>query len=242
MKVRTFFSPAEVDPASLPGSTAVVIDVIRATTAMIEALSSGARAILPTASTEEAIRLANSLGREDTLLSGERRGLKIDGFDLGNSPGEFIPERVRGKRLVTTTTNGTRALLAAEDAERIVVAAFLNLDAVADAVRTAPALTFVCAGKEDRFSLDDALCAGMILRAVLAGREETELQLDDASSATLALALNYAPTPDFLSRTAAGAALVEVGLGADLEHCARLSQCALVPEMRDRVVLLPERS
>ncbi len=86
-----------VDEASVEGRTAVVIDVIRATSTLVEALANGARAIFPTVSTEEAVKLASSLGREDTLLCGERKGLKIEGFDLGNSPAEFTPEVVAGK-------------------------------------------------------------------------------------------------------------------------------------------------
>lgn len=247
MEVRTFLSPAEVDSAVVAGSTAVVIDVLRATSTIVEALAAGARAVYPTGSSEEAVRLANSLGRENTLLCGERKGLKIEGFDLGNSPREFDPARVAGKRLVMSTTNGTRAFLAAEDADRVVAAALLNLGAVARSVAQADRLVLVCAGKEDRFSLDDAMCAGLIIAAILGApsgkkgkkKPPPELDLDDASRAVLALAGAYEPTVDLLVETAAGAALVEVGLGEDVAHCANRDAHDLVPEMRDRVIRLP---
>jgi 2-phosphosulfolactate phosphatase len=118
MNIQTYFMVEEVDPAALSESVVVVIDVVRATTTMTEALANGARAIYPTASTEEAVRLAQSLGRDDTLLCGERKAAKVEGFDLGNSPSEFTSAAVRGKRLVMSTTNGTRALLAGTESYR----------------------------------------------------------------------------------------------------------------------------
>ncbi len=217
----------------------MVIDVIRATSTIVEALASGARAVYPTLSSDEAIRLVNSLGREDTLLCGERKGLRIEGFDLGNSPLEFTPERVADKRLVMSTTNGTRAFLASEDADRVVAASLLNLSAVSLTVRESDRLVFVCAGKEDRFSLDDALCAGLIIEK-LSNAEDAEVQLDDASKAAVALAKAYPVEPQLLSQTAAGAALVKVGLGADLERCADVDRYSLVPEMHERIIRLPD--
>jgi 2-phosphosulfolactate phosphatase len=245
MKVLTYLNPTEVDPARVVGATAVVIDVIRATSTIVEALAAGARAVYPTKSTDDAIRLATSLGREDTLLCGERKGLKIEGFELGNSPGEYTPETVADKRLVMSTTNGTRAFLAVEDAERVVCASLLNLSATAASIRDAKTLVLVCAGKEDRFSLDDALCAGLILLTLGSaegsgeGEPTTELVLDDASRAVLALTESFTPDVELLRLTAAGSALVDVGLGADLEHCAMVDRHGIVPEMEDRIIHVP---
>jgi 2-phosphosulfolactate phosphatase len=238
VKVATFFTAAQVDPAKVQKRTAVVIDVIRATSTIVEALANGAQAVYPTLSTEEAIRLANSLGREDTILCGERKGLKIEGFDLGNSPREFTPDRIRGKRLVMSTTNGTRAFLVAQAAERVLAGSFLNLSGVTRALKGAERVTLVCAGKEDRFSLDDALCAGRILQSVI---EEygVDPELDDASRAVLALARDLEPDEELLRATAAGAALVKVELGDDLRVCAQVDRHAVVPEMHDRMIRLP---
>ncbi len=238
MRVQTYFSPAEVNSGSMAGATAVVIDVIRATTTIADALANGAKAIYPTVSTEDAIRLANSLGREDTLLCGERKGMKVEGFDLGNSPAEFTEEKIAGKQLVMSTTNGTRAFLAAEGASRIIAGSLLNLSAVAEDVSGVEQLVLICAGKEDRFSLDDALCAGLIVRALSerTGSVESEMQLDDASRAVLALARSCEPDEALLRETAAGSALVEIGLEADLSRCAELDRHALIPEMHDRMI------
>jgi 2-phosphosulfolactate phosphatase len=246
MTIDVFFSPEGVGEASVEGRTAVVIDVIRATSTVVEALANGARAIFPTVSTEEAVKLASSLGREDTLLCGERKGLKIEGFDLGNSPAEFTPEIVMGKQLVLTTTNGTRAFAAVEDADRVLAAAFMNLSAVSASLDKVERLVMVCAGRENLFSLDDALCAGMLIRNLedrrkgerpSEGRRE-DLILNDAGRVVLDLALKYPLDEEFLRSTAAGKALADVGLEGDLELCASMDRHNLVPEMRDRRIVV----
>jgi len=233
-----FFSPAVVDETTVEGRTAVVIDVIRATSTLVEALANGARAIFPTVSTEEAVKLASSLGREDTLLCGERKGLKVEGFDLGNSPCEFTAGVVEGKQLVMTTTNGTRAFIAAEGADRVLAASFMNLSAVAEALAEVPSLVIVCAGRENRFSLDDALCAGMLIRLLEVNRGE-EMLLNDGGRVAAGLASDYPVDSEFLRSTAAGEALIEVGLDGDLELCASLDRHTLVPEMNERRINIP---
>lgn len=233
MTVDVFFSPSVVDEAAVDGRTAVVIDVIRATSSITEALANGARAIFPTVSTEEAVKLASSLGREDTLLCGERKGLKVEGFDLGNSPGEYSADVVEGKQLVITTTNGTRALAVCEGAERVLTCSFMNLSAVAEALDGVEALTIACSGRQNRFALDDALCAGMLVKA-LAERREVELEFNDAGRVVADLAETYTVDADFLRSTAAGKALMAIGLAEDLELCASVDRHPIVPEMKDR--------
>jgi len=233
MNVDVFFSPAVVDESSVEGRTTVVIDVIRATSCVVEALANGARGIFPTVLPEEAVKLASSLGREDTLLCGERKGLKIEGFDLGNSPREYVAEVVEGKQLVLSTTNGTRAFLAAEDAERVVAASFLNLSAVVETLRGVEHLVVVCAGKENRFSMDDALCAGLLLKKLRDGGAENQT-MNDAGRVVLDLAEKYEPTEAFLRSTRAGQALEEIGMDGDLAFCASMDRHTIVPEMRER--------
>src|SRR5688572_15843482 len=116
--------PAVIPPDSLRGGVAVVLDVLRATTKMLHALASGCRAVIPCGEIDEARRVASSLAAGSAVLAGERVGVPIEGFDLGNSPSEFTPEVCRGKTLVMTTTNGTRAILACLGAERVLVGAF----------------------------------------------------------------------------------------------------------------------
>lgn len=235
MRIDTYFTTAEVDPQSLAAAVVVVIDVIRATTTMTEALANGARAIYPTASTEDAVRLAQSFGREDTVLCGERKGVKIEGFDLGNSPREFTVEAIGGKRLVMSTTNGTRALVAGAEGERLLVCALTNLGAVAGALAGCERVAILCAGKEDEFSIEDALCAGALVSRIRDAADE-QPRLNDASRAALVLADSLQPDRAVLADSAAGGVLAEIGLTDDLEICADVDRHGIVPEMKDQAI------
>jgi 2-phosphosulfolactate phosphatase len=233
VKVHVFMTPHEVDSSLIQESAVVVIDVVRATTSMVEALANGARAIYPTASAEDAVRLAASLGREDTLLCGERKGIKVEGFDLGNSPGEFTPEMVEGKRLVMSTTNGTVALGRVAEATRVLAGALTNLAALAEAVRNEASLVVLCAGRGGRFALDDALCAGHLVRR-LGGCAD----LNDGGRAVWELAGTVAPGRDFLAGTESGRALGPIGLAGDLDVCGQVDRHSVVPEVRDQALVL----
>lgn len=237
MRISVRFAPDKVDRGELPGAAAVVIDVVRATSCIVEAVANGARAVHPVVSVEEAFGLRRSLG-PDTLLCGERKGLRVDGFDLGNSPAEFSRAAVSGKRLVMTTTNGTRAFAAAAPADRVLTASFQNRSAVVDALRDEASVVVVCAGKEGRFSLDDTVCAGIIVRG-LCDRVHGPVRLNDGAAAAADLAGIHPVTGDMLAGTAAGQALVDVGLGSDLALCARADRHQIVPMMQDGVIAVP---
>lgn len=240
MTIDVLLTPEETGAGDLSGVTAVVVDVVRATSCIVEGIANGARAVHPVVSVEEAVALRAALhGRgRSALLCGERGGIRIDGFDLGNSPAEFTAAAVGGRRLVMTTTNGTRAFAAARHADRVLAASFLNLSAVAEAVRDDGAVAVLCAGKEGRFSLDDAVCAGHVVRAVL-DRAAAPVTLADGAAAARDLALAHAVSADMLAGTAAGRALAEVGLGADLALCARTDRHQIVPMMQDCVITAP---
>lgn len=235
MKIDAYFTVPEVEPAALAGATVVVIDVVRATTSIIEALANGARAIYPTTSIEDAVRLASSLGRDDTLLCGERKGLKIEGFDLGNSPREFSAEVVGKMKLVMSTTNGTAALAAGREGDRLLACAFTNLGAVARAVAGDAHLVVICAGRDDRFSLDDALCAGhLVARLTDVAGEPNEI--NDAADAARALAGSRDPSRAVLEATVGGALLAGIGMQDDLDICAELDRHDIVAEMKDQAI------
>jgi 2-phosphosulfolactate phosphatase len=235
LKASVFFTYREVEPGALQDHVAVVIDVLRASSTIGAALEAGAQALYPVESTEEAVKLAGSLGRAETLLAGERKGLRIEGFDLGNSPREFTPEVVAGKKIVMTTSNGTNALVGAAGARRVLVGSMLNLSAVARAVADAPQLAIVCSGRYGRFALDDALCAGMLLaRLASAGRA---LELEDGGRAALALAGAFGADAGFLAGTEAGRALAGIGLAEDVDWCARVDASTLVPELIERRIV-----
>jgi 2-phosphosulfolactate phosphatase len=240
MRLDVFMTPAEAIPAEVAGRTVVVIDVLRASSSIVEAMASGARTIFPVASIEEAIRLANTLGRDGVLLCGERRSLTIEGFDLGNSPGDFTPERVGGKTLVMTTTNGTASMAAAAGAGRVIVGALLNLDAVVeDLVRTGAEPVFLCSGREGRFGLDDAVTAGRMIVALMEARPDVEWTMNDGARAALALGRAFdGDAASLFAETAAGRQVADAGLEADLAFCAQTNLRDVLPVLQDRSITL----
>lgn len=221
------------------GGIAVVIDVLRASTTMITALAHGAASVLPVADVDEARRLAGELGQR-ALLGGERGGLRIPGFDLGNSPREYTAERVVGQAVVITTTNGTAALHACSDAREIVVGAMVNRTAVAETVRRLAGdrgvVHLVCAGTDGVVSAEDVLAAGAILDAASAdGRDDV---LEDAAREALAFFRRVAASGDVAAalvaefcRSPGGANLVDLGMEADLPTAAAIDSLAVVPRL-----------
>jgi 2-phosphosulfolactate phosphatase len=215
MRVHVAYTPAETVRAPV----AVVVDVLRATSTIVQALASGYRRVLCCAEIDEARELRERLG--EGVLAGERLAQAIPGFDLGNSPAEFVEPR--GETVILTTTNGTRAIAAAAaGAETVLVGSLLNLAAVADAVREAGAdVEVVCAGVDGRFTLDDAYCAGRI--AALLGGERS-----DAAEAAVRLAGSFASAEEGLQ---AAENPRQEALGDDLAWCARESVLAVVPRL-----------
>ena len=239
MKVDVLLSAAESEGADVSELTVLVVDVLRATSTIVEALANGARAIYPTSSAEEALKLASSLGRDDTLLCGERKGLMIEGYDLGNSPSEFDRDRVEDKRLVMNTTNGTPAFLSVENASRVYAGSLMNLGAVSRAIMqdSLESLLIVCAGRAGRLSLEDLLCAGLILRRIAKSRGDV-LETNDAARVANNLAGSVEASLEFLSNTDGGRMLGELGFGDDLVLCAEIDRHDVVPVMVDRAITL----
>ena len=173
-RVFVHLLPSLIPPGSLRGGVAVVVDVLRATTVMVHALAAGCEAVIPCGEIDEAKAVAAGLPPGTALLAGERQGLPIPGFDLGNSPGDFTPEVCEGKTLVMTTTNGTRAILASLEAERVYIASFGNLRATSDEISVqflkkdhGHAVHIVCAGTEGHISLEDSLLAGALASQIV---------------------------------------------------------------------------
>jgi 2-phosphosulfolactate phosphatase len=239
-KLDVLLTPGELLPGDIAERTVVVIDVLRASSTIVQALASGARALFPVASIEEALRLANTLGRDQVLLCGERKSLPIEGFDLGNSPGDFTPERVGGKTLVMSTTNGTGAMMAASAASRVVVGSFLNLGAVVEDVsREGSEPVFLCSGRETKFGLEDAVCAGKMAAAVMAAAGDGEAwELNDGARAALALAERFADLEPLFAEVAAGRQIADAGLPDDLAFCAQVDRHDVLPILSERQIIL----
>lgn len=243
MKIEVRFTPAMIEATNdVRERTAVVIDTLRATSTIVAALMAGAREIIPVATASDAVGVAHRLGTERTLLCGERGSLRIDGFHLGNSPREYTPGAVGGKTLVLTTTNGTAALLKAQHAERVLCGALMNARAVAEeTVALDRDVVIICAGTHGRFSIEDTLAAGAIIEAATEFAS-TSVALDDGARA--ALALFERDRHDLRSALLAGehgSALLALGLGDDVDDCARLDiEGAPVPALIDSTIRLAE--
>jgi 2-phosphosulfolactate phosphatase len=242
MRIDIVFTPAGLTPGEVQGRTVFVIDILRATTTMCAALSHGAKAIIPVASTEEALRLAQTIGSADVLLAGEKDCVRIPGFHLGNSPLEMTERSVRGKTIIVTTSNGTKALLATQGASAVYPTAAVNLSAAAEKARevleTDRHILILCAGREGSFGLDDAYCAGRLAAAVL-GDHKPRRGLNDAAVACLDLVRRYRDSwerPLWYSR--AGRQLVKLGFRDDLREAARMDAYPVLPHYHERRVTL----
>lgn len=171
-KIHTCFSPSWYPLFKDNGKTVVVIDIMRATTSICAALAAGAKAILPVGSVEEARKAKDS----GYILAAERDGIILDFADFGNSPDAFTPERVEGKTIAYSTTNGTQAIkMASEGDKEVLIGAFVNVSVVVDYLKNKNEdVLLFCAGWKNRFSLEDSLCAGMIAdRLIKSGGFET---------------------------------------------------------------------
>jgi len=242
MKLDVVFTPAGLTPPDVQGRTVFVIDILRATTAMCAALNHGAKALIPVGSTEEALRLAQTIGSADVLLAGEKNCVRIAGFQLGNSPLEMTEDAVRGKTLVVTTTNGTKALLAAQGSAAVYAACAANLTTAAEKGREAlekdDDLLIVCAGRDGAFSLDDAYCAGRLVAAVLESGKPRR-GMNDAAIASLDLVRRYGERWERpLSYSRAGRELIRLGFRADVLDAARLDAYPVLPHFHERRVTL----
>jgi 2-phosphosulfolactate phosphatase len=218
--VDVVFTPDEAGAAP----TGLVIDVIRATSTICQALAAGYERVFCTAEVDDARTLRGSLG--EGVLGGERNAVRIPGFDLGNSPREYVEPR--SSTLVLSTTNGTRAVLtAAERCERVYIASLLNLEAVVEAARAhGEDVLVVCAGVQGRPNLDDTYVAGRIV-------ELLEWERTDAAEAAARLASTWSGAEEALRASKSGRNLLENApeLEPDIPFCARESQLDVAPRL-----------
>jgi len=240
VRVDVAVTPDGLDRAAVATSTVLVIDVLRASTSIITALVNGCAGVVPVAEPDEARRRAAA--EPGSLVAGERRGDPLEGFDLGNSPLEFTRERVGGRTVFLTTSNGTGALLAVRAAAAIGVAAFVNAGAAAAwALAADRSLVIACAGDVGRRSLEDEVCAGLIVEQVRAARPDAVL--GPGAEDLAGQARPYAKDLGRLAQDSPWARrLGNRGRGADLAACLTLDTVSLVPVYRpnvDRIVAPP---
>lgn len=235
MRIDVIDVAGNITEERVQGKTAIIIDVLRATSVMVTALANGVNAIYPYKDIESV--LENSKRDKNPLLCGERKGLKIDGFDCGNSPLEYPRELVEGRNMFMTTSNGTRAIeRTATGAERIYISAFLNVGRVAEQiVADDKDVVIICSGTDDNFSLDDALCAGEIIKRVC---ERKEVQLSDMAIGLKFIAENSKDIPTTLAGTKHYEYLKSIGFIGDMEHCFSMDKYNILPVYENGKIIL----
>ena len=232
MNIQVVPTAQQAQGIDFNGKITVVIDVLRATSVITTALDNGAREVIPVKTVDEAQSLYATSDAANTLRGGERNALKIEGFDLGNSPLEYKKKTVEGKTLILTTTNGTNAINNVKGADKVVLACFRNAAAVAEHIvglshRGSRDIIVVCAGTEGRFSLDDGLCAGMLIELL---KQKTEVETDDLG---LLLAHYYESSKANLFGALSGCAhlkrLFTLGFYDDIRFCLETNCVDAIP-------------
>jgi len=216
-------TPALLHLHDFTNSIVVVIDIFRATSSICYGIENGAESIIPVATIEACESYRNS----DFLLAAERNGEVVDGFDFGNSPFSYTEDKVSGKTIVLTTTNGTHAINMSRGAHKIVIGSFLNLAALCDWLKTQPNdILLLCSGWKDKVNLEDTLFAGGVVHCL---REEN-YALDDAGIASEDL-YNLAKDDlnTYLKKTSHSERLKKLGIEEDIKFCLNLNITKEIP-------------
>jgi 2-phosphosulfolactate phosphatase len=228
--------------ANFARKVVIIIDVLRATSTMVTALANGCKSIIPVLTPEDALEKRPLIS--GALLGGERQAQQIEGFDFGNSPFDYVPEKVGGRKVIMTTTNGTRAIMASKGASYIFMASFLNCRSIAQAVQQKleghpdlEGLIILCAGTNDRFDLPDILCAGMLIEAW-----GSDVELNDLGiAARMLYELNKNNLVETVLQTNHGQRLISLGFEDDVIYCATSNILPIVPLLvQDEVIWVTE--
>lgn len=239
MRIDLSFTPSTVDELALRDRAVVVIDVLRASTSIVTALSNGAKEIIPATTVESATKISSNLGGNVAFLAGERGGRMIPGFDLGNSPFEYSEGKVRGRSIIFTSTNGSQALVRARFAQELVVCAFINMSTVVGFLAgRSRDVTIVCSGRDGGFSLEDGVCAGMLISRIVDASEETPVLSDSAVAAMTLYRAFGRGIFKMLKNSDHGRYLQEIGFGEDLKYCAQVDTVPVLPILTGGVLKL----
>lgn len=231
LKIDLILKAGEIKKEALAGKTAIVLDILRATSTIVTAMARGCHQMEPVETVQEALSVAQE--RPEVILGGERESILIPGFHLGNSPLEFTREKVTGKVVVLTTTNGTRAIRrAAVGSLEVLIGSMLNAGAVArEVLGTGRDIIFVCAGTRGQFSLEDMVAAGFIIKELYNLSDENTVFLgSDLAVAAWRLGEFYTHNPlQAMYDSLHGQKLACMGLAVDMEWCSRLNHYDIVP-------------
>ncbi|MDZ4722717.1 MAG: 2-phosphosulfolactate phosphatase [candidate division Zixibacteria bacterium] len=239
MHVDLFLTPIPFEKSSFENRTVVVIDVLRATTSICAALKAKAKGVIPADGPGEAGDLRSKLGSDIAVLAGERNGVKIDNFTLGNSPAEFTEASVGGKFVIMTTTNGTPVFGRTHSAKLVIACALVNLSVVATKIAEEDCdVTIVCSGREGSFSIEDTICGGILLHQLQVVHKK-EFRTNDAGSlAQLLYRSNKTAIRPTIQQGEHARFLTSIGFGGDVEIATDIDSIPVLPILRDgRLVL-----
>jgi 2-phosphosulfolactate phosphatase len=230
-KLEVCLTPALLHLYDIRESIVVVIDIFRATSSICYGIENGVEAIIPVASVES----CESYRHTDYLLAAERNGEVVDGFDFGNSPFAYASDKVQGKVVVLTTTNGTHAINESRTARRVVIGSFLNLTALSQWLASQPFdVLLLCAGWKNKFNLEDTLFAGAVVHQL----KNDGYKLDD--SAIGAEDLYVAGKHDlneYLKKTSHSERLKKLGIEEDIRFCLNVDRTTAIPVLDgDRLI------
>lgn len=222
--IEVCLTPALLDLYSIEDRVVVVIDVLRATSSMVYGIDNGASAIIPVAQVEDCLNYTD----KGFLLAAERNGEVVEGYDFGNSPFSYSHEKVNGKTIVLTTTNGTKALhLAQKRAHQVVIGSFLNLEALCNWLRVQDkGVLLLCAGWKDKFNLEDTLFAGAVVKEL---RKDFTHFDDSCVAAEDLYDLAKDDLRNYLHKSSHSHRLAELNIEEDVKFCLQLNICAAIP-------------
>ncbi|WP_297487397.1 2-phosphosulfolactate phosphatase [uncultured Cetobacterium sp.] len=230
MKIEIISSVKDALGRDFSKEKVVVIDVLRATSVMITAFLNGAKDIYPFKDIKD---VKNAKEKHKTaLLAGERKGIKIDSFDFGNSPLEFKKEKIENKEILMTTSNGTRAIESAISAKKLYIGGYLNISGIVEKLmETDEDIILLCSGTDNEFSLDDALCAGIICKKLM--EKEKEIKVNDFTLSLVKLSNLITSVYDTLKGSKHFEYLKKIGYEDDLKYCLSIDLTKIVPEYID---------
>ncbi|MDP4144541.1 MAG: 2-phosphosulfolactate phosphatase family protein [Bacillota bacterium] len=229
MNIDLIISTEHIDKEKIKGKTVIVVDMLRATSVIITAISNGCRAVIPVLTVEEAKSIVGKKA-DKFILGGERRAVRIEGFQCSNSPLEYTSEMVKDKTLVITTTNGTRAIKGCEEAENILIGAIINAKAVAKkALEYNNDIVIVNAGTYGEFSIDDFICSGYIIDCI---KQLNQVELSDLAFTAHNIYINNTDIKNYIKNARHYKVIENLGLHKDLEYCCKKDITDVAPEYR----------
>ncbi|OQB24399.1 MAG: putative 2-phosphosulfolactate phosphatase [Firmicutes bacterium ADurb.Bin182] len=236
MRVEVHFAYDKIADSIFNGSVVIMVDVLRASTSIITAIKNGAEKIIPAGDPGEAASFAAKLGFRDCLLAGERGGLKLPGFDLGNSPLEYTQEKVKGRTIILSTTNGTNAINKARAARFLLIGGLVNRTAAAKtAIEKGCDVLILCAGTDGQFSADDVLTAGALIDAISA--VDPHLETNDLGLVSCMVYSNWLEGKADISLTHHYSRLIKLGFEKDVAFCFSVDSTDVVPRYSEGVIV-----